>query len=110
MKAFVVREDTVSAIPLHKIKNNGWKVALYETSTGRHVAIRNQLGNPMNGIKQLVIEERHKVALYKQAMQMQMGRKPQTETVDRKIVYLREIQPSDDKGYVYKVYTANTFY
>ena len=109
MRAYVENPDyyrrttTVSEM----IATNSTNFALYVVlGTNRHVAVQNQHRMPLSGLTEIVIPEEHKTPLYKQAMELQMGKRPKTVDISRKIIQIRQISADDDRGYTYKLYMA----
>lgn len=69
-----------------------YNVAYYRVlNSNRCIAVTNTYDNPQNGLTEIAIIEEHKVPLYKQAMDMQIGRKPRTVTQSQKIIRVRQI-------------------
>ena len=106
MRAYEVRKPYNRKLSLRDLMRTGnINVALYEVigCVDTYVALQDVNGRSLSNIDELVIVEEHKVPLYKQAMDMQMGRKPQTMSQTRKILRLKQIAPKEK---LYDVYIA----
>lgn len=107
MTAYQIEDRYPRTFTIHQMKSMGLVVSLYHIiGSNRHVAITDQNGYPMNNVNELVVTENNKVPLYKQAMDMQIGRKPRTTTQSRKVLRLEQISEADDRCYQYKIYRA----
>ena len=108
MTAYQIEDRYPRSFTIYQMKNMNITVSLYRVlGTNRHVALMDQNGYPLDRIHELVVTENHKVPLYKQAMDMQMGRKPKTATQSRKVLRLNQIAVEEDKGFQYKIYRAS---
>lgn len=107
MTAYQIEDRYPRSFTIYQMKNMNIAVSLYRVlGTNRHVALMDQNGYPLDGVHELVVTENNKVPLYKQAMDMQMGRKPKTATQSRKVLRLKQISLDDDRSFQYKVYRA----
>lgn len=108
MRAYKIRELYASNKTLRQIQiQNRINPAIYKIiDSNRHIALIDERGKALNGIQQLVVDERVKIPLYKQAMQIQMGQKPKQYQQYQKIIHLRQLDVSEDRNYVYKVIVA----
>jgi hypothetical protein len=106
MRAFEVRKPYHRLLTLHELGHNeAGEVGLYRVLgyTEKYVALQDTYGRALCGVVELVITEKHKVPLYKQAMAMQMGKKPKTTTQTQRILKLQQIEPMNVK---YDMYIA----
>ncbi len=106
MRAFEVRKPYRRLLTIQELgRNEAGEVALYQVIgyNSKFVALQDTFGRPLCGITELVINENHKVPLYKQAMDMQIGKRPKTMTQTRKILRLQQIEPMNVK---YDMYIA----
>lgn len=82
----------------------GTDIAYYKIlQTNRHLAIISPIGRNVHGINIVTICESKKEPLWKQDMQIRMGRMPRnTET--RRRLNVQELTPEDASRYVVEVY------
>ena len=82
----------------------GADIAYYKIlQTNRHLAIISPIGKNVHGINIVTICESKKEPLWKQDMQIRMGRMPRnTET--RRRLNVQELAPEDASRYVVEVY------
>lgn len=108
MRAFEVRKPFQRLLTAQDIIYNGLNVSLYRVIgyNEKFVALSDGYGRCLDGVMELVINEKHKVPLYKQAMNMQMGKVPKTMTQSRKILRLQQISPETGMRFKYDYYVA----
>jgi len=108
MRAYVVVDQFPRLLTIQDFIDRNTRAALYQViGTNRHVALIDHNNRPLNNIFELVVPEEHKVPLWKQSMELQMGRIPKTTTQSSKIMKLRQITAEEGSSYKYKLYIAS---
>ena len=105
MRAIVVQEIYRVPVPLEEIYRGNRAVSFYRVLNANNmfVALMNEQGFPARGITDLEVRNKKKVPVYKQAMDMQMGRIPKSTTVSSKTYHLQEITPIKALYHLYAV-------
>ena len=109
MRAYEVSQPYNRLLQVHDfIYIGNMNVAFYKVigCNNKFVALQDQYGRSLNNITELVVNESHKTPLYKQAMDMQMGRRPKAVTQSRKILRLKQIELDYKLGYKFNFYIA----
>jgi len=87
---------SVNRMNITRLLTTYYDVALYSViGTNRFIAVFNRRKVPVHGISIVVEEEKVKTPIWKQTMQMQMGRKPEGYTKYNKSMRVQEITIND---------------
>ncbi len=94
----------IGSHPVANLSYIGTDIAYYKIlQTNRHLAIISPMGRNIHGINLVTICESKKEPLWKQDMQIRMGRMPRNiET--RRTFNVHELTPEDASKYVVEVY------
>lgn len=106
MRVFEIRKPYRRLLTLQELgRNEAGEIGLYKVMgySNKYIALQDEFGRGVHGAIELIITETRKVPLYKQAMDMQMGKKPKTTTQTRSTLRIQEIEPQNVKYEVYIV-------
>ena len=96
MRAYEVSKPYMRLLSMNDFYNANLNVAFYEvigSNRTRYIALQDPMGRPLTNITELVISDKKKVPVYKQAMAMQMGQIPKTIVSSQRIIRVRQIKP-----------------
>ena len=90
-----------------EIEYRGFRPGYYKVPrTGRHVALMFSDGRPVETAHILVLEEKVKVPVWKQAMNMQMGRPQANNRTTMEQIEIVPITDEEADNYKFSVYTV----
>ena len=93
-----------SSLSAREIEYHNIRAALYRIpSTHRHIALVDRLNRPVEGAREIIIEEKKDLPLYKQHMQLQMGRKPRPQITYRRM-FVHQIDKEEAGNYRFIIY------
>ena len=95
----------------NQLRSAGLNVAYYEViGTGRHIAVHNANNNSVDRIFEICIDTYQNEPIYKQCMQLQLGRNPQTKRLIHKVMQVKPVNEEYINKYKYRVYTVVNMY
>ena len=87
---------SVNRMNITRLITTYYNIALYSViGTNRYITLFNRRKAPVHGVSIVVEEEKVKNPIWKQSMQLQMGRKPEGYTKQNKSMRVQEITIND---------------
>lgn len=104
MRIYTKEIPNLRNITAKELEARGVRPSYYaEPRTGRYIAITTRSRQAVDNVISMTVEEKTKEPLWKQAMQLQMGRIPQSK-ISRKTVELRQLKPDEIGNHRFAVY------